>query len=116
MLDRALGTFVAIARTYYPPDELIVKNGSIAVAGYLGRLLKYLLKRGYARKFVFITYLIEYVDYTEAMDRTEQFIEELTNMGVIYRDAIERDVYRVSKIGFYVFEKIEIRSHRHIGE
>jgi hypothetical protein len=112
MLDKALGTFVTIVKAYYPPEEVIVENGTIAVAGYLGRLMKYLLKRGNARKFVFVTYLIEYVDYKEAMDRTEQFIEELTDIGVIYRDSFERDVYRVSKIGFDVFRKIEIRSGR----
>ena len=115
MLDKALGTFVDTVQKYYPARELIIENGTIAVAGYLGRLLKYLRKRGYARTFVFITYLIEYVDYTEAMDRTEQFIEELIDIGFIYRDAIERDAYRISKIGLDVFEKIEIRSHHHIG-
>lgn len=110
MLDKALGTLVGILRTYYPPEEIIVDNGSIAVTGYLGRLIKYLIKRGHARKFVFVTYLIEYVDYKEAMDRTEQFIEELADIGIIYRDSFERDVYRISRIGLDVFEKIEIRS------
>jgi hypothetical protein len=110
MLDRPLGIFVAILRAYYPPEEVIVNSGTIAVTGYLGRLVGHLMKRGYARKFVFVTYLIEYVDYREAIDRTEQFIEDLADTGIIYRDAAERDVYRVSKVGFNVFSKIEIRT------
>jgi hypothetical protein len=112
MLDRALGALVAILRAYYPPKEIIVENGTIAVAGYLGRLIGHLRKKGHARRFTFVTYLIEYVDYREVVDRTERFIEELSDIGVLYRDLIGRDVYRVTKIGFDVLEKIEVRKRR----
>lgn len=108
MIDMSMVVFVDIVGRYYPGEELNFGNGGIIATGYLGRLIADLLSKGYARKFKFITYLIEHVEYQEAIDKTEEFIEELMCSGILFRDAIERDLYRVSALGFDILARIRV--------
>jgi hypothetical protein len=110
VLDRPLGALVELFKKHYPSGDIIIEDGTVAVGGSLGGLLKHLLKTGHARRFAFITHLIEYVDYTQVVERTDQFIEGLCESGIIFRDLIERDLYRLSQVGFDVLERIEIRA------
>jgi hypothetical protein len=110
MIEMPIGVFADIVARYYPGEALMSSNGSIIAGGYLGKLIKHLKRKGYARKFEFIKYLIEHVDYQEAIDRAEDFIEDLMGSGIIYRDAMKSDLFRVSPIGVSVFAKIKVRS------
>ncbi len=109
MIEMPIGVFADIVARYYPGEELTSNNGSIIAGGYLGKLINNLMSKGYARKFEFIKYLIEHVDYSEAIDTAEQFIEDLMGSGIIYRDVVKRDLYHLSPIGVSIFAKIEVR-------
>ncbi len=108
MTDENLQTFVKVVKRYYPEKEIRTENNSVWVNGYLASLLKCLLLKGYEKKFTFIEYLIEYVKYTEALETTENFIDDLSEIGLIYPDPDAKDLYRVTEKGFKVLEKVHI--------
>ncbi len=108
MTDENLQTFVNIIKRYYPEKEIRTENNSVWVNGYLASLLKCLLLKGYEKKFTFIEYLIEYVKYTEALETTENFIDDLSEIGLIYPDPDAKDLYRVTEKGFKVLQKVHI--------
>lgn len=108
MTDETFQSFVNIVKKYYPENEVRTENNSVWVNGYLASLLKCLLLKGYEKKFTFIEYLIEYVKYTEALETTENFIDDLTEIGIIYPDPEAKDLYRVTENGFKVLKKVHI--------
>lgn len=108
MADKYLQTFITIVKKYYPDKEIMTENNTVWVNGYLGGLLRYLSLEGCGKRFTFVQYLIEYVRYTEALDTTDKFIDDLVSNGMIYQDPEEKDLYRVSDTGFKILEKVNV--------
>lgn len=104
-----LQNFLTIMRKYYPEKEIGSKDNDVWENGYLGGLVRYLLRKGYGPKFVFIKYLIEYVDYAEVIRTTERFINDLINIEIIEPDPEDKNLYRVTKQGIEVLRKLQFK-------
>lgn len=107
-MSRNLKAFFDILSRYYPDDEVWIEKNTVFVKGYLGNLLRTLLQVGYALKFTFLNYLIEYVIFTEAMEETENLIHELLDFNIIYEDPKYKDLYRITEHGHKVLTKVKI--------
>ena len=107
IIDLNLQTFVTVVKRYYPEKEIGTENNDVWVDGYLAALLRCLLQKGYEKKIVFLKYLIEHVKYTEALEITQRFIDELVDIGIIYKDQEAKDLYWVTKHGLKVLEKVQ---------
>ena len=108
IVEKQLQQFYRVVKKYYPKKEIAIEKGSIWVDGYLAGLIRSLLRRECGDKFVFIKYLIEHVEYTEASEITETFISDLINIGIIYQDPKIKDMYRITDNGFKVLRKVRI--------
>ena len=108
MRDNKLQTFVDVVKRYYPEKEIGAENNHVWANGYLGALVRCLLQKGYEEKLSFLRCLIDHVRYREALDTTQRFINELVDIGIIYKDGEAKDLYWLTKNGFRVLEKISI--------
>ena len=113
MANEILQTFVSVIKKYYPEEEIGIENNHVWANGYLAGLLRSLIRKGYGDKFIFIKYLIEHVKYTEALETTHRFIDDLLDIGIIYKDPVTKDLYRVTETGLEIFGKIEIDIRRY---
>ena len=108
MEDENLRTFVNVLRRYYPEKEIGAENNHVWANGYLADLLKCLKEEGYEKKFIFLKYLIEHVEYYEALEKTEEFIDDLIDIGIIKRVLETKDLYRVTENGFKVLKMVQV--------
>jgi len=100
--------FLDIVSGYYPKKEFRVQGEEIFVNGYLAQLVECLVKEQGMRRFTFLKYLIEHVKYTEALEKTDEFIRKLVNGGFLLKDNTEKDLYRMTDAGSRVLRKVYI--------
>lgn len=112
-MNRNLQTFVSVVKSYYPEKEIGTENNAVWANGYLAGLLRSLLRKGYGAKFIFIKYLIEYVKYTEARETIERFIDDLIDIGIIYKDLKEKDLYRLTDTGLNALKQLQVRQREY---